>query len=74
MILLLFVYFWIELSVVNKHWLIECYLKKKRVPLNNFLVGDSIITIDLDIGESTQHTQAEMARMAEQTSEGKFSL
>lgn len=32
--------------MVNRNWLMECYQQKRRVPLRNYLVGDSIVSVD----------------------------
>lgn len=36
----------IGLTVVKNTWLLECYEKKRRVPLRNHLVGQSIVSVD----------------------------
>lgn len=40
----------LDLSVVNHHWLMDCHKYRKRLPLKNYLVGDSIAPIN-DISE-----------------------
>lgn len=44
-IFLSFVVF-VDLSVVTRAWLLECYNRQKRVPIKDYLVGDSIAPID----------------------------
>lgn len=34
------------LTVVNRNWLMECYKQKRRVPLRNYLVGQSIVSVE----------------------------
>lgn len=51
--------FRIELSVVNRDWLMACYEQKKRVPQREYLVGDSIDTeLNKTAIESTPPTQS----------------
>lgn len=36
------------LPVVNRHWLLECYKLQRRIPLRNYLVGESIAPVEED--------------------------
>lgn len=40
----------LDLSVVNRHWLMDCHKYQRRLPLKNYLVGDSIAPIN-DVSE-----------------------
>lgn len=35
-----------DLTVVNRHWLMDCHKRQKRLSLKNYLVGDSIVPVD----------------------------
>lgn len=32
--------------MVNKNWLLDCHKAQRRIPLRNYLVGDSIVAVD----------------------------
>lgn len=42
------------LTVVNSYWLMACYEQHRRVPLRNYLVGDSIVSIDHQFNEEDE--------------------
>lgn len=31
---------------MNRDWLLDCYEREKRLPMKNYLVGDSIVPMD----------------------------
>lgn len=49
-------FLFIELPVVSREWLSACYEAKKRVPMKNFLIGESFAPAD-DVTEDDDTIQ-----------------
>lgn len=50
----------LDFPVVNRNWIMECYTRQRRVPMKEFLVGDSIGPVD-DIDEDEEVVSSQFA-------------